>query len=171
MLLAGLVEILLGFDLREEYLEPVEVIVALMSIGLGARALWKLRREISASVSAGQKEAQNHSHVHHDHSHGVWGRIGLRPLLIGMVHGLAGSAALLLLLIPVIPSTVLKIVYILVFGAGSIAGMVIMSCMVGLPTHLMAERFLKVSLAVRALAGLFSLGFGIWLMQKFVDTN
>ncbi|HKQ79670.1 MAG TPA: hypothetical protein VJ810_38610 [Blastocatellia bacterium] len=46
-----------------------------------------------------------------------------------------------------------------------------MSCMVGLPTRLMAERFLKVSLAVRAMAGLFSLGFGIWLLQKFIQTH
>ena len=171
LLLAGLVVILLGFDLREEYLTPVEVVVALMLIGLGARALWNLWRERGGSVSAEQKEALNHPHANHDHSRGVWERIGVRPLLIGMVHGLAGSAALLLLLIPVIPSTVLKIVYILVFGAGSIAGMIIMSCMVGLPTRLMAERFLKVSLAVRALAGLFSLGFGIWLLQRFIQAN
>src|SRR5215510_2473181 len=171
LLLAGLVVILLGFDLREEYLTPVEVIVALMLIGLGARALWKLRRDRKATVSDDQKESIDQSHTHHDHPRSIWERIGVRPLLIGMVHGLAGSAALLLLLIPVIPSTLLKIVYILVFGAGSIAGMVIMSCMVGLPTHLMAERFLKVSLAVRALAGLFSLGFGIWLLQRFISTN
>ncbi|HZF37983.1 MAG TPA: hypothetical protein VE715_04110 [Blastocatellia bacterium] len=171
LLLAGLVVILLGFDLREEYLAPVEVIVALMLIGLGARALWKLWRERGVSVSAEQKEGLNQPHARHDHSHNVWGRMGVRPLLIGMVHGLAGSAALLLLLIPVIPSTVLKIIYILVFGAGSIAGMVIMSCMVGLPTRLMAERFLKVSLAVRTLAGLCSLGFGIWLLQKFIQAN
>ncbi len=58
--------------------------------------------------------------------------------------------------------------YSLVFGVGSIAGMVIMSCMVGLPTRLMAARFLKLSLAVRALAGLFSLGFGIWLLREFL---
>ncbi len=168
LLLAGLVVILLGFDLREEYLKPVEVIVALMLIGLGARALWQLWMERNDTVNAEQKESLDHTRVRHDHSHGVWRRIGLRPLLIGMVHGLAGSAALLLLLIPVIPSTALKIVYILVFGAGSIAGMVIMSCMVGLPSHLMASRFLKVSLAVRALAGLFSLGFGVWLLHKFM---
>jgi sulfite exporter TauE/SafE len=168
LLLAGLVVILLGLDLREEYLRPVEVIVALMLIGLGARALWKLRWERNDMVNIERKESLNHIRGRYDHSHGVLGRIGLRPLLIGMVHGLAGSAALLLLLIPVIPSTILKIVYILVFGAGSIAGMVIMSCMVGLPTHLMAERFLKVSLAVRALAGLFSLGFGVWLLHEFM---
>src|SRR6266545_2014314 len=169
LLLAGLVVILLGFDLREEYLTPVEVIVALMLIGLGARALWILWRERKNKSGVEPREALNHNHTHQDHSNSVWERIGVRPLLIGMVHGLAGSAALLLLLISVIPSTALKIVYILVFGVGSIAGMVIMSCMVGLPTHLMAARFLKLSLGVRALADLFSLGFGIWLLHELID--
>ena len=61
----------------------------------------------------------------------------------------------MLLLIPIIPSTTLKIVYILVFGAGSIVGMVIMSRMVGL------------NLTIRALAGLFSIGFGIWLLHEW----
>jgi sulfite exporter TauE/SafE len=168
LLLAGSVVILLGFDLREEYLSPVEIIVALMLIGLGARALWALGRERETAISSGSHETPRHSHPHKDSPNSVWKRIGIRPLLIGMVHGLAGSAALLLLLIPVIPSTTLKIVYILVFGAGSIVGMVIMSCMVGLPTHLMAARFLKMSLAIRALAGLFSLGFGIWLLYEFM---
>ncbi|MGH9937736.1 MAG: hypothetical protein ACREAM_15935 [Blastocatellia bacterium] len=168
LLLAGLFVVLLGFDLREEYLTPVEAIVALMLIGLGVRALWILWRERKTTVGAGRREALNRAHTHHDHPNSVWERIGIRPLLIGMIHGLAGSAALLLLLIPVIPSTALKIIYILVFGAGSIAGMVIMSCMVGLPTRLMAARFLKLSLAVRALAGLFSLGFGVWLLHEFM---
>jgi hypothetical protein len=53
-----------------------------------------------------------------------------------------------------------------VFGAGSIVGMVIMSCMVGLPTRLMASRFLKLNMAIRALAGLFSIGFGVWLLRE-----
>jgi hypothetical protein len=168
LLLAGMVVILLGFDLREEYLTPVEIIVALMLIGLGGRSLWLLWREKKNTAPVESIETLPHAHSHHNHSHGIWERIGFRPLLIGMIHGLAGSAALLLLLIPVIPSTALKIIYILVFGVGSIAGMVIMSCMVGLPTHLMATRFLKLNLAVRALAGLFSLGFGVWLLLKFL---
>jgi sulfite exporter TauE/SafE len=168
LLLAGSVVIMLGFDLREEYLAPVEIVVALMLIGLGGRALWTLGRERRTAISPESQETLRHSHSHKGSTNSIWERIGIRPLLIGMVHGLAGSAALLLLLIPVIPSTALKIVYILVFGAGSIVGMVIMSCMVGLPAHLMAARFLKVSLTIRALAGLFSLGFGIWLLYEFM---
>jgi hypothetical protein len=168
LLLAGSVVIMLGFDLREEYLSPVEIVVALMLIGLGARALWALWRERRAAINPESQETPRHSHSPKSSPNSVWERIGIRPLLIGMVHGLAGSAALLLLLIPVIPSMALKIVYILVFGAGSIVGMVIMSCMVGLPAHLMAARFLTMSLAIRALAGLFSLGFGIWLLYEFM---
>jgi len=173
LLLAGLIVILLGYDLREEYLTPVKVIVALMLIGLGLRSLWVLWRERKAIVITEQRETLDHYSSRTDHSNNIgaksiWDRIGFRPLLIGMVHGLAGSAALLLLLIPVIPSATLKIVYILVFGIGSIAGMIMMSCMVGLPTHLMAERFLKLSLVVRSLAGLFSFGFGVWLLWEFV---
>lgn len=61
---------------------------------------------------------------------------------------------------------VAKLAFFLVFGAGSIVGMVIMSCLVGLPTRLMAARFLRLNLAVRALAGLFSIGFGIWLLPE-----
>jgi hypothetical protein len=170
LLLAGLLVILLGFDLREEYLSPVEIVVALMLIGLGARALWLLWRERKPATSAESSETLLHFHPHNHASHSVWGRIGVRPLVIGMIHGLAGSAALLLLLIPIIPSTTLKIVYILVFGAGSIVGMVIMSCMVGLPTRLMAARFLKLNLTIRALAGLFSIGFGIWLLREWAAT-
>jgi High-affinity nickel-transport protein len=168
LLIAGSVVVLLGFDLREEYLSPVEIIVALMLIGLGARALWVLECERRTAISPESLETPRRPHTHRDSPNSIWAYIGIRPLLVGMVHGLAGSAALLLLLIPVIPSTALKIVYILVFGAGSIVGMVIMSCMVGLPTHLMASRFLKVSLTIRALAALFSLGFGIWLLYEFM---
>jgi len=170
LLLAGLAVTLLGFDLREEYLSPVEIIVALMLIGLGARTFWLIWRERKPAASSESTETLLHFHQHNPASHGVWGRIGVRPLVIGMIHGLAGSAGLLLLLIPIIPSTTLKIVYILVFGAGSIVGMVIMSCMVGLPTRLMAARFLKLNLTIRALAGLFSIGFGVWLLYELAVT-
>jgi hypothetical protein len=170
LLLAGVAVILLGFDLRQEYLMPVQAIVALMLTGLGARALWVLWRETKNISGAERPGVVNHAHRHHNHPYHNWWRLGIRPMMIGMIHGLAGSAALLLLMIPVIPSTALKLVYILVFGAGSIAGMIVMSWLVGLPGHLTATRFLRLNLAVRALAGLFSLGFGSWLLHEFVES-
>lgn len=94
--------------------------------------------------------------------------VSLRPLIVGMIHGLAGSAALLLLLIPVIPSIWLKIIYMLVFGGGSIIGMMLMSWLVGLPAHLTAARFARIHFGVRALAGLFGVLFGLRLLCEFV---
>jgi sulfite exporter TauE/SafE len=85
-----------------------------------------------------------------------------------MIHGLAGSAALLLLLIPVIPSFWLKLVYLLVFGAGSIIGMMLMSWLLGLPARLTANRFARIHFCVRALAGLFGVLFGLRLLYEFV---
>jgi len=112
-----------------------------------------------------------HPHAHdrvpetdpHTH-HGF--RLSARPLFVGMMHGLAGSAALMLLVLSTIPSTALGFAYIIVFGIGSIGGMMIMSALVGLPIHLTASRFDRAHLAVRTLAGAFSLGFGMFMVYQ-----
>ena len=83
-----------------------------------------------------------------------------------MVHGLAGSAALMLLVLSTIPSPLVGMAYILVFGVGSIGGMMLMSALIGLPVRLMADRFRHAQTSVRGLAGLFSLGFGLFLVYQ-----
>jgi high-affinity nickel-transport protein len=80
-----------------------------------------------------------------------------------MVHGLAGSAALMLLVLTTITSPAIAFAYIAIFGLGSIGGMMVMSSLIGLPAHLAANRFEKAHLAIRTLAGFFSLGFGLFL--------
>jgi high-affinity nickel-transport protein len=105
----------------------------------------------------------------HSH-HGL--KLGFRPLIVGMVHGLAGSAALMLsVLVTIKGSTALAFAYIIIFGAGSIGGMMLMSLILSLPIHLTSGYFTKANLAVRALAGCFSLGFGLFMVYEigFVD--
>ena len=58
-----------------------------------------------------------------------------------MVHGLAGSAALMLAIIPTIESHIVGLLYIIIFGIGSIGGMMLMSFLVGLPFHFTAKNF------------------------------
>jgi sulfite exporter TauE/SafE len=77
-----------------------------------------------------------------------------------MVHGLAGSAALMLLVVPTIPSPALALLYILIFGVGSIGGMMAMSFLIGLPLHFTANRFAFLNKGIRLAAGVFSLGLG-----------
>jgi high-affinity nickel-transport protein len=86
--------------------------------------------------------------------------------VVGVVHGLAGTAALMLLVVGVIPSLLLAVGYILVFGIGSIGGMVAMSVLLSVPLALAGGRVRTIERSVRLAAALFSLGFGIFLAWK-----
>jgi high-affinity nickel-transport protein len=68
-------------------------------------------------------------------------------------------------------STALAFAYIIIFGAGSIGGMMLMSLILSLPIHLTSAHFTKTNLAVRALAGCFSLGFGLFMVYDIGFVN
>jgi nickel/cobalt transporter (NicO) family protein len=172
LLLAGVAVILMNFEIGR-YEKPLEFCVALMLIGLGANVLYKLTR--GGRIHFHEHTHAGHTHIHphlHDdkpeptHSHhGL--KLGVRPLIIGMVHGLAGSAALMLsVLITIKESTALAFAYIIIFGVGSIGGMMVMSLIMSLPIHLTSKHLTKTNLAVRALAGCFSLGFGLFMVYE-----
>jgi ABC-type nickel/cobalt efflux system permease component RcnA len=177
LLLAGVAVILMQVEIGR-YEKPLEFCVALMLIGLGVSALYKIARggRIHFHKHSHAGHIHIHPHLHDDkpeptHSHhGL--KLGVRPLIIGMVHGLAGSAALMLsVLVTIKGSTALAFAYIIIFGAGSIGGMMVMSLILSLPIHLTSGYFTKTNLAVRALAGCFSLGFGLFMAYEigFVD--
>jgi ABC-type nickel/cobalt efflux system permease component RcnA len=164
LLAAGVLVILLRVEIGKRTEMALEFCVALMLVGLGANAVRRLRRgTLHPHLHEGVPEPEPHTH----HGFGL----GLRPLFIGMVHGLAGSAALMLLVLSTIQSPLAGLAYILVFGIGSIGGMMAMSMLVGLPLHLTGVRFARASLALRGLAALFSLCFGLFMAYEigFVD--
>src|SRR5206468_2799827 len=95
--------------------------------------------------------------------HGL--KLNPKPLFVGLIHGLAGSGALMLLILATIPSPPVAIAYILIFGVGSIGGMMAMSMLIGLPFHFTSGRFAKLDTVLRSSAGTFSLVFGvIWIV-------
>jgi hypothetical protein len=96
--------------------------------------------------------------------HGL--RSGARPLLVGMVHGMAGSAALMLLVLTTMTSRLGGLLYIALFGIGSIGGMTIMSTLFALPAKLTSKRFEHASLTLCGLAGTLSVAFGILMIYK-----
>ena len=145
-----------------------------MLVALGANALRKLLRGGTVHLHWHRHGTHVHAHPHvhdvpdereapHTH-HGL--RLSARPFLVGMVHGLAGSAALMLLVLSTISSPVAGLLYILVFGIGSVGGMMLMSALVGLPLTLTANRFARAHFVVRCLAGIFSLGFGLFMVYQ-----
>ncbi len=169
LLIAGVAVIFLNLKI-EKYEKPLEFCVALMLIGLGLNVLIKLAR--GGKIHFHEHEHGGHHHVHphlHDgkpepepHTHHGF-KLSFRPLVIGMIHGLAGSAALMLAVLATIKSTALAFAYIIIFGIGSIGGMMVMSLVLSLPLHLTVSSFTRTNWAVRALAGVFSLGFGLFM--------
>jgi hypothetical protein len=170
---AGVAVILLHVEIGARTALALEFCVALMLIGLGADALRKLARGGRIHLHVHEHNGYVHFHPHvHDgapepspHTHHGFSP-SMRPLLVGMVHGLAGSAALMLLVLSTIPSPLLGFAYIATFGLGSIGGMLFMSALVALPARLTAARFNRAHFAVRALAGSFSLGFGLFMAYQ-----
>lgn len=162
LLLVGIVVILLGVRIPERVGALLEVGVALMIVFLGARILYSLSRKHDA--------AKLHSHPFNA-SASRNSLTSLRPVIIGMVHGLAGSAALTLLVLTEVlrgGSPSLGFAFLLIFGVGSIGGMLLMSTLIGLPFALTAMRFEKFNKPVRFFAGITSVLFGLYYAWKIL---
>ncbi|MFL5575219.1 MAG: high-affinity nickel-transport family protein [Gemmatimonadaceae bacterium] len=95
----------------------------------------------------------------------------MRPLLVGVVHGLAGSAAATFLVLPLIRDPRWAAAYLLVFGLGTIAGMALMTLAIAAPSALAAARVAGLQRWIRVSAGALSVGFGLYLAHQigFVD--
>jgi hypothetical protein len=91
-------------------------------------------------------------------------RVGRRPFLVGLLHGIAGSAALMLLVLSTIAHPLGGLLYIIVFGVGSTAGMLVLSGLIALPFALTAHRWTALNTIIRVTAGVWSLGLGLWLV-------
>ncbi len=95
----------------------------------------------------------------------------MRPLFVGFVHGLAGSAAIALLVLTTIPSPAWAGAYLLIFGFGTIAGMMTVTMVIALPAALTTSRFGSVQRYLRVASGVASIAFGLFLVHQigFVD--
>ncbi|MBA3765518.1 MAG: hypothetical protein H0W99_00760, partial [Acidobacteria bacterium] len=174
LIVVGMVVLVLRVAIPELVAGWLEFGVALMIIGLGANAIMRaIRRRSDIHVHKHRHDGTAHAHIHfHDqdtehtepvaaHSHAVT-RIGIKPLLVGAMHGLAGSAALTLLVLAQIGSPMLGVLYLAVFGFGSIIGMLLMSGLVALPFIFSARKLTGIHYGLQAVAGVLSICFGVW---------
>ena len=144
----------------------LEFVVGLLLVVLGVPLIWRLvvtKTHVHLHQHGDRRHI--HSHFHHDipsHDH----QHIRRPLLMGMVHGLAGSGALTLLVVSSMSSVAQGLVFILVFGVGSILGMMLFSGLIGLPFRLTAGLSLRLNLWVRGVAGFISIVLGLFIMWQ-----
>jgi len=172
LITVGMVVLALRIAVPERIANVLEFGVALMILALGASALARaLRLRAAVHVHQHHHCSAAHSHLHfheldsepHDEPHAhVVTRIGLKPLLVGAMHGLAGSAALTLFVLTQIDSALIGLAYLVVFGIGSIVGMLLMSSLVGLPFALSARKLTGMHYGLQATVGVLSIGFGCW---------
>ena len=103
------------------------------------------------------------------HSHDLPPRFnGIRPLAIGIVHGLAGSAAAALLVLAAIPQTTYALAYLFIFGVGTIAGMTLITAMLAVPSLYAAGRVVRFQSGIRLAAGALSLLFGVIVARAII---
>jgi hypothetical protein len=89
-----------------------------------------------------------------------------------VVHGLAGSAGLMLAVLAAIPSPPLAFAYLGVFGLGSVGGMAAMSALLGVPLMLAGGRLARADVALRLAAGMGSIAVGLVLAWRIgVETG
>jgi high-affinity nickel-transport protein len=95
----------------------------------------------------------------------------LRPLAIGVVHGLAGSAAIALLVLATIDNAMWGVVYLTVFGIGTVAGMMLITTAISIPFAYTSRRLAGFNRSLGFASGLSSVGFGMFLIYQiaFVD--
>jgi sulfite exporter TauE/SafE len=171
LFVAGIFVIFLKLQISPSTETKLEAGVGVMLILLGLNALRKLfaAEKIHAHSHEHGTREHIHIHTHGDEPEPSHHGFSMRSVMIGMVHGLAGSAALMLLVVPTIASPYLALAYILIFGIGSIGGMMAMSFLIGLPMHFTVNRFAFVNRGIRLLAGVFSLGLGaVMVYEKLI---
>ncbi|MDR7483726.1 MAG: urease accessory protein UreH [Armatimonadota bacterium] len=175
LLVAGM--LILGLDLviTERMHLALEFLVGIMLVGLGWNGLRRAARDITLHrhihVHGGERHAHLHLHVGgretHEHRHLALPR---RSFWVGLVHGLAGSGAVTVLVLATIPSIALGLGYILVFGLGSVVGMLVASAAIGLPIALTSSRIGLVHLRIQQAAGVVSVAVGTALVWEILRT-
>lgn len=173
LFVAGLIVLLLAISIPEKVSGTLEFGVGLMLLFLGATALtgFNAGKFLRGIIGRDQKHAHEHLHsdlgmVHsHEHDHDSDHRHGHKSLLVGMIHGMAGSGALMLVVLSTISSVPLGLAYIAIFGAGSIASMAAMSALIGLP-FARAGNYKKANLVLRYASAIVTLAIGAGLVYE-----
>jgi len=162
--------ILLGHAIPEKLAGPLEAAVGVMLVGLGAHLLWRLWRDRVHVHAHRHDDGTVHFHAHshagegvpqaraaHTHAHGFrW-----RTLLVGLMHGMAGSAALLVLTAAQAPGAAIALGYIALFGVGSMIGMALLSSVIAVPIAISARFLSLANHMLQGAVGLITVAIGI----------
>jgi hypothetical protein len=171
--------LLLGRAIPESMARPIETAVGVMLVGLGAHVLWRLWRDRVHFHKHGHGDGTVHFHAHshageaaphartaHAHEHGFrW-----RTLLVGLMHGMAGSAALLVLTVSQASSPAVGLGYVALFGIGSMIGMGALSTLIAVPLAVTARWLTFANHGLQGAVGAVTVAIGVMTIVETAFT-
>jgi cytochrome c biogenesis protein CcdA len=166
-----------GLAVPTEAARALELAVGVMLSLLGANVLYRMWRD-RARFHSGRSHRDGIGQVHAHRQaggasepeparHGHWRDFALRALVVGMVHGMAGSAALILLSVEAVDSVAWGLGYIAIFGAGSVLGMALLSAAIALPLRLTSRHLTRAHGALAAAVGVATLTLGYTIIWHY----
>jgi len=178
LFLFGSVVIFMDSVIPERLVIGLEAMVGLMLLLLGGDVLRRLIRDKVHFHSHHHDDGNHHFHAHshagersdqhpssaHDHQHKQ--KFPLRALFVGLMHGMAGSAAVIVLSLGAVNSPQQGLLYILIYGVGSMLGMALLSIIISLPMRLSAGRLTWVHNSFQMLVGTATLWLGALIIYE-----
>lgn len=155
--LIGLIMIVGKVAIREDIFTYFEALVGLMLISLGIYRLFQYFRHKNQHKN---QIGHHHHHLadHHNHHHLAYG--------VGLVHGLAGSGAMILLVMTEIRGSITSLLYLIIFGVGSIAGMLVAAGILSLPFSRKFSSNQNIQLGLILASSLLCIGYGVYTLVK-----
>lgn len=164
LLITGFFILILKLTLLIKFSNLFESLVGLVLIYLGVSLGVKVRKE-QLHVHSHEHDGRKHIHLHshkeskaHNHNH--------KAYLTGLAHGLAGTASLMLIILSAASSTLVGLIFILLFGFGSMLGMSVIAFLVNIPFSLSEKKFLLLNKGLKFIVASISIVFGLLLLNS-----
>lgn len=164
--------IIFGTTISDGMSSWLELAVGVMLVGLGAQVIWRLVRErvhfhahahgdgtVHMHAHSHKGETKQHDSKHHSHDHPS--RMPWRTLVVGLMHGMAGSGALVVLTATQVTTPLMGFFYVILFGVGSIIGMAALSAIIAVPLSYTAKGLTWMNWSMRGGIGAVTIALGL----------
>ena len=156
-------------EIPEKWAMSLEFLVGIMLVYLGVKTILSFK---NIHIHHHQHDGEDHKHVHshqnsdeHIHQHKHKNATYIKSMFIGLVHGLAGSGAMVLLTMSTVKSVGEAAIYILIFGGGTVIGMLFFTTIIGIP-FVLSKKNKTISRPLGIITGVISAIFGIYYMYN-----
>ncbi|WP_020062538.1 HoxN/HupN/NixA family nickel/cobalt transporter [Bacillus sp. 123MFChir2] len=174
LFIIGIILIFMKGEIPEKWAMSLEFLVGIMLVYLGVTTVSSLKNiHVHQHEHDGEEHKHIHSHIHsgkHEHQHQHKNVSYFKSMMIGLVHGLAGSGAMVLLTMSTVKSVWEAAIYILIFGIGTVIGMLFFTTIIGIPFVFSAKK-ISLNKTLTQITGSISIVFGIYYMYNIGVTE